>query len=41
MTDKELMETLHKAADAQDSIALSLLLRIAADRIGELANESL
>lgn len=38
MTDKELIETLKKAQEAQDNIALQMLLAMAAERIGVLSN---
>ena len=40
MTDKKLAELLHKAADTEQSTAIALLLRLAADRIEELTDES-
>ena len=33
MTDKELIDTLKKASESQDNIALKILLNIAAERI--------
>ena len=35
MTDKELAETLAKAAETQENIALKMLLLMAAERLGD------
>ena len=40
MTDKELIDTLKKASESQDNIALKMLLIMAAERISELKNET-
>jgi len=36
MTDQELIDTLRKASESQDNIALKMLLIMAAERIGNL-----
>jgi hypothetical protein len=39
MTNDELIDTLKKAAESQDNIALKMLLVMAAERIDELQDE--
>jgi len=39
MTNEELINTLTKASESQDNIALKFLLMMAAERIKELDNE--